>query len=249
MQKNISKNPHEGHRLKMKNRFLKEGMDHFEEHNVLELILYFAIPRKDTNEIAHALLNRFGSLSKVMEADMEALCSVEGIGEHAAMLLKTYPAVAKRYYRSRFRSGKKLLSYQDMGQDLVLHFAGQDNEQVLAVFYDNSMCFVGRSVIHTGNVNSVSFSLRTLCDAAVQHKASYAVLAHNHPGGRPIASSEDLDTTARIARFLGEMNVTLVDHFIVAEGHYSSTSRDNYYRFYQTYVLKDLPLRESEFEK
>jgi len=184
-----------------------------------------------------------------MEADVKSLCEVEGIGEHAAVLIKTYPAVAKRYYRSRFRTGKKLLSYQDMGQDLVLHFAGQDNEQVLALFYDNSLCFVGRSVIHTGNVNSVSFTLRSLCDAAVQHKASFAILAHNHPGGRPIASSEDLDTTARVTRFLEDMNVSLVDHFIVAEGLYSSTSRDRYYHYYKTYVLKDPPMPESEFEE
>ena len=121
---NSAKNPHEGHRSKLKKRFLTQGLTGFEDHNILELILFFAIPRRDTNVIAHELLNKFGSFSRVFEASVEELCSVDGIGEHAAHLIKTYPAVAKRYYQDRFKEEKKLPMYHQMGQDLVLQFAG-----------------------------------------------------------------------------------------------------------------------------
>ena len=223
------KNPHEGHRLKLKKRFLTQGLEGFEDHNILELILFFAIPRRDTNEIAHELLNRFGSFSRVFEAPVEELCKVEGIGEHAAHLIKTYPAVAKRYYQDRFRSEKSLPDYHKLGQDLVLRFAGVDNEQVFAIFYDNSLGFRGQELLHEGDINSVSFSFRKLCDAAMKHQASYLILAHNHPHGLPIASSEDLSTTTRVKDFLSQMNVILIDHFIIGEGHFSSVQKEIFY--------------------
>lgn len=232
MGKSEVKNAHAGHREKLKRRFYNEGLDHFEDHNILELILFFAIPRKDTNDIAHALIDRFGSFSRVLEADVKSLCEVPGIGEHAAHLIKTYPAVAKRYYMDRFGKGKHLPEYQQMGQELVLHFAGHSYEEAYALFYDNSLSLCGSEVIHEGDINSVGFSLRKLCDAVVLNKASYVVFAHNHPHGLPIASSEDLDTTAALKSFLLQMNVVLLDHFIVAEKRYSSTQRETYQFFY-----------------
>ncbi len=243
------KNPHAGHREKLKRRFMREGLDHFEDHNILELILFFAIPRKDTNEIAHALLDRFGTFSRVLEADIRELCQVEGVGEHAAHLIKTYPAVAKRYFKDRFRPGKRLCDYASMGQDLVYHFAGLEKEQVYAIFYDNSLCFCGAEVIHEGDLNSVGFSFRKLCDAAVHHKASYLVLAHNHPRGLPIASSDDLNTTNMLKNFLLQMNVILIDHFVVGESHFASVMQDSYDYIFQ-HILEDfkkLPLDSEEF--
>ncbi len=228
MTKEKKENPHSGHRLKLKRRFHREGLDHFEDHNILELILFFAIPRKDTNELAHALIDRFGSLSKVFDATLDELCQVEGIGENAASLILSYPAVAKRYYKDRFRPEKKLPEYTQMGQDLVLHFAGLDVEQAYAVFYDNSLSYCGSEVIHEGDLNSVAFSFRKLCDAAVHHKAAYLVFAHNHPHGLPIASSEDLNTTNKLKNFLLQMNVVLIDHFVIGENHFSSVEKESF---------------------
>jgi len=239
MSKMNVKNAHEGHREKLKRRFYHEGLENFEDHNVLELILFFAIPRKDTNDIAHALLDRFGSFSRVLEADVKELCEVDGIGEHAAHLIKTYPAVAKRYYKDRFGKGKRLPEYQQMGQELVLHFAGLGHEEAYALFYDNSLTFCGSATIHKGDINSVGFSLRKICDAVVFHKASYVLFAHNHPHGLPIASSEDLDTTASLKNFLLQMNVVLLDHFIIAEKRYSSTQRETYQYVYDS-VFKNI---------
>lgn len=230
---NVKKNPHEGHRSKLKNRFVKQGLSGFEDHNILELILFFAIPRRDTNVIAHELLTKFGSFSRVFEASVEELCKVDGIGEHAAHLIKTYPEVAKRYYQDRFKEEKLLPMYHQMGQDLVLQFAGINHEQVLVLLYDNSLGFRGQVVLHEGDINSVTFSLRKVCDVVLQHNASYVILAHNHPHGLPIASSDDLNTTSRVQNFLSQMNVTLIDHFVIGEGRFSSVQKEIYYSIAQ----------------
>ncbi len=226
---NTKKNPHEGHRSKLKKRFLNQGLEGFEDHNILELVLFFAIPRRDTNEIAHELLSKFGSFSRVFEASVEELCSVDGIGEHAAHLIKTYPAVAKRYYQDRFKEEKKLPMYHQLGQDLVLQFAGVNHEQVMVLFYDNSLGFQGKAILHEGDINSVTFSLRKVCDAALQHNAAYMIIAHNHPHGVPIASADDLNTTNRVKDFMSQMNVILIDHFIIGEGRFSSVQKEMYY--------------------
>ena len=236
--------PHEGHRAKLKKRFLAEGLDHFEDHNILELILFFALPRRDTNEIAHALLSHFGSLSRVFEADTKELAEVSGIGPHAAVLIKTYPAVAKRYYMDRFRKRRKLLRYQKTGEELVLQFAGLEGEQVFAQFYDSALNFIEGRVMHTGDVNSVGFSFRKLCNAALSTNASYVILAHNHPHGLPIASAEDLSTTSAIKKFLLTMNVILIDHFIIAENRYCSLERETYEFIFNEMVMKMKPIPE-----
>lgn len=245
------KNPHAGHRAKLKKRFLSQGFDGFEDHNILELLLFFAIPRKDTNEIAHALIDRFGSFSRVFEASVEELCKVEGVGEHAAQLIKTYPAVAKRYYKDRFKSGKRLPEYRQMGQELVLQFAGAENEQVYALFYDNALNLCGSQILHEGSINSVTFSFRKVCDAALGYKASYMVLAHNHPRGVPIASSEDLNTTKKLHEFLLQLGITLIDHFVIGENHFSSIQSEIYYCVYQdrVKVISGLSQKADEFNE
>jgi len=240
-------NPHAGHRAKLKKRFERDGLEGFEDHNILEMLLFFAIPRRDTNVMAHALLKQFGSFSRVFEASVEELCQVEGIGENAAILLKTYPAVARRYYSDRFRPGKHLPEYEQMGQDLVFRFAGLQNERAFALFFDNSLCFCGEELLHEGNINSVGFSIRKLCDAAVRFNASYMVLAHNHPRGLPIASSEDLSTTSELRKFLLQMNVVLIDHFIIGENRFTSIQKQEYKRLRKGFLEKAEVLPEEPF--
>ena len=246
MEKEKPSCPHTGHRLKLKKRFLLEGLDHFEDHNILELILFFALPRCDTNEIAHALLSRFGTLSRVFEADVKELAEVSGIGPHAAVLLKTYPAVAKRYYMDRFRPRKKLATYQMTGREMVLQFAGLEHEQVYVQFYDNALNYIDGRVMHNGDINSVAFSFRKLCNAALSTNASYVILAHNHPHGLPIASAEDMSTTSAIKRFLLTMNVILIDHFIVAEDHFCSLERETYQFIYNEFKQNAKPLPDDQ---
>ena len=206
---------HDGHRAKLKKRFSESGFRQFEDHNVLEFLLFFAIPRRDTNEIAHRLIDRFGSLNAVLEAKPEELTKVDGVGEHAALLLTSYLEVARRYGDGTARALKPLPPYKEMGRMLIDHFAGLDHEQVYAIFYDLSFQRCGDCILHEGDLNTAGFSFRHLGETIIRHKGSYMILAHNHPGGLPIASPDDLNTTDELQRFASDLGVILMDHFII----------------------------------
>lgn len=216
------KNPHENHRARLKARFHGQGLDHFEDHNVLELLLFFAVPRADTNPLAHRLMERYGTLSRVFDAPAEDLMQVEGIGEHAATLIKLIPSLARRYCESRFQQGGEIPTHESVGTYLVAHFLGKNTESVFAMFYTSSMELVEAVELFSGSLQSAAFSVREVAEHAILKKAAYVILAHNHPGGIPIASAADLDVTRTVRTFLAQMQVTLLDHFIVAEGKYSS---------------------------
>lgn len=210
-------NPHKGHRERLRNRFLSEGLRSFEPHNALELLLFYAIPQKDTNPLAHRLIRRFGGLSGVFAAPAEELMKVEGVGECAAALIKLIPELNRSIEKdkSASRPGSRF-DYRQTGEYLNRLFADKDREEVRAVFYDQMLNCLGDTVLHTGNINSASFSLRKLSDAIGAYGASYLVLAHNHPGGVPIPSGEDLDTTREVKKFLAPLRVTLLEHYVVA---------------------------------
>ena len=115
-------NLHEGHRQRLKERFLREGLDHFEPHTVLELLLFYAVPQRDTNELAHRLIARFGSLDAVFDAAFDELCAVEGIGRNTATLLKLVPDLTRRYLDSADHEQVLLTSVQAIGDFCVQNF-------------------------------------------------------------------------------------------------------------------------------
>lgn len=223
-------NLHASHRNRLKGRFLSQGLDHFEEHNVLELLLFYAIPQADTNPLAHRLLSRYGSLAAVFDAPLEDLMTVEGVGKHTATLIKLVPSLARRYCESRFASEEGLLTHEEIGQRLVAHFLGRTSESVYAMFFTSSLKLVESAELFSGTLHSAAFSVREVASRAILNRASYVILAHNHPGGVPIASASDLDVTHSLRAFLGQMEVVLLDHFIVAEGRYTSLSRESFER-------------------
>ena len=221
-------NLHAGHRAKLKNKFREFGLEPFEDHNVLEMILFYAIPRRDTNEIAHRLVDRFGSLSGVLEASVNDLIEVPGVGENAALLIHSYLAVARRYGDSAARKVDLLPPHRKMKQIMIDHFAGLDHEQAYAIFYDLSLNRCGDCVLHDGDINTVGFSVRKLSEIILKFNASYMVLGHNHPGGVPIASQDDLRTTDDLSVFTAQLGTILLDHFIVAGNQCSSVMKDTY---------------------
>lgn len=217
----MGNNVHEGHRLRLKERFLREGLDGFEKHNILELLLFYTIPRKDTNEIAHALLKRFGSIRGVFEAGMEDLCSVNGIGEHTASLIKLVPAVwavaasdpdSKECYNSLNKIGKLL----------VKRYAGITVETVLLVLLDANYHIIDIVKLGEGSVNQVKMEMRKLVGHVVKTNASKVVLAHNHPGGTIIPSSDDIVVTEDVANTMRAINVDFLDHLLVAGDQYDA---------------------------
>ena len=213
---------HNGHRQRLKDRFLKEGLDNFEQIQVLELLLFYCIPRQDTNPIAHALLNHFGSLSQVLEADVEELKKVPGIKDHAATLLALVTQLCRYYQVSSAQQNQVLTTLEDCGRYLVPRFFGRTKETVFLLCLDAKCKVLCCKEIGEGSVNSASISVRKVVETALAANATTVVLAHNHPSGIAVPSNEDIQTTQRIAAALYAVEIHLADHIVVAEGDYVS---------------------------
>ena len=219
---------HKEHRQRMRERFLAEGLDHFTEYQVLELMLFYVIPRRDTNPIAHALIDRFGSLSQVLEAPVEELEKVDGIGPNAALLLNLITAVARYYAVNRTEKQKILRTIEDCGDYLKSFFVGRRSEMVYLLCLDAKCKVLGCREVGEGSVNSANVPLRRVVEIALGLNASSVVLAHNHPSGLALPSGEDIATTQRVAAALSAVDVHLVDHIIVADDDFVSLVQTGY---------------------
>ena len=207
---------HKDHRQHTKDRFLSEGLDSFEPHNVLELLLFYSIPQKDTNETAHMLINRFGSLSAVFDAPYDDLLTVPGISEHSATLIKLIPAISRRYAMEKNSKVTKLSSIEDIGKYLVARYLGVTEETVLLLLLDNKFGLIDCVKVHEGSVNSSAITMRKLIETALFKRASMVVLAHNHPSGVALPSSDDLFTTQQVKRAFDLVEIGMLAHIIVA---------------------------------
>lgn len=227
---------HDGHRQRLKSRFLKEGLDNFEEVNALELLLFYCIPRKDTNELAHALISHFGSFHQVLDATPEDLMAVPGIGENAATFLPLI-AAACRYYRINQANRVSVLdTIEKYGHYLVNFFHGKRNEVVVVLCLDAKGKKLVCREMGEGSVNAASVSARRVVEIALSVNASAVVLAHNHPSGIAVPSQDDMETTEHIAKSLDAVGITFVDHIVVADDDFVSISQSRVYRNMGTYT-------------
>ena len=213
---------HKGHRDRLKQRFLEEGLDNFTDIQVLELLLFYAIPVKDTNPIAHALLDHFGSLAQVLEADVEELKKVPGIKDHAATLLALVTHLCRYYQVSSAQQTQILTTLEACGRYLVPRFFGRTKETVFLLCLDAKCKVLCCKELGEGSVNTASISVRKVVETALAANATTVVLAHNHPSGIAVPSNEDVQTTQRIAAALAAVEIHLADHIVVAEGDYVS---------------------------
>ena len=227
---------HSGHRQRVKERFLQEGLDYFSDIQVLELLLFYAIPRQDTNPIAHALLDRFGSLPQVLEAPVEELEKVSGIGSNAALLLSLAPAVGRYYMVRRSQNMTILDTIQACGDYLKAVFIGRRTEMVYILCLDAKCKVLCCRKVAEGSVNSANVPIRRIVEIALSATASSVVLAHNHPSGIAVPSEEDVATTQRVAAALSTVEITLADHIIVADDDYVSLVQTGY-RFQDCVVI------------
>ena len=207
---------HEGHRQRMKQRFLKSDLDSFDDLAILEFLLYFAIPRKDTNPIAHHLLDHYGSLAAVLEAPVEELRSVEGVTENAAILLTLVPAVARQHMIRRAHFGEPLTTTTKCGEYLVPRFFGERDEVVWLLCLDAKMVPIDCRLLFRGSVNAANISIRKVVEVALACNATFVILAHNHTSGLALPSREDVVTTERLRTALDAVGILLCDHIIVA---------------------------------
>ena len=213
---------HKGHRERLKQRFLEEGLDGFTDIQVLELLLFYVIPRRDTNPVAHALLDRFGSLTQVLEAPVEELKKVEGIGQETAVFLNLIPSAGRYYLVDKTMQSRVLKTIDQCGAYLLPFFFGRKVETVFLLCLDAKCKVLCCKEVGEGSVNSAGISVRKIVETALGANATAVVLAHNHPSGIAVPSHEDIQTTHRIAAALRAVDVHLVDHIVVADDDYVS---------------------------
>ncbi len=221
---------HDGHRQRLKERFRAEGLDNFDELQVLELLLFYCIPRQDTNPIAHRLLQHFGNLSQVLEAPIGELEKIQGMGPNAAAFLHLVRDAGRYYQVNRSRQEKILTTTEKCGDFLESFFVGRRNETVFLLCLDAKCKVLCCKEIGEGSVNSAGVPIRRIVETALGVNATTVILAHNHPSGIAVPSSEDVQTTYRVAAALDTVDITLADHIIVADQDYVSLLQSGYYR-------------------
>lgn len=210
-------NLHKGRRQRNRKKFLKSGFTGFADHEKLEFLLYYAIPLRDTNPIAHRLLNKFKTISGVFDASVEQLIQINGIAENSAVLLKLIPEMLKEYTLS-----KNILQPMDSTETVCnffkTHFAGDSNEVIKAAFVDDKLRLIACENIAEGTPGSVYLDIRKLIKFTYMNNSENIIIAHNHPNGDTTPSDEDIRMTAEIYKTLKPVGINLIDHIIVAKG-------------------------------
>ena len=224
-----SDHPHGGHRERVRARYRKSGLDCFHDHEVLEMLLYYCYPRGDTNPRAHKMLAEFGSLHNLFDADVEALMDRLGCSENIAVLLNLMPAIANRYFRSKWDSKTIIHNAQAAGEYVINLFLGLSVEHFYVLSLDAQRRIINTSLISKGTVNEAAVYPREVAKVAIQDKAVSVILAHNHPGGSLRPSKADLDVTRQIVDGLGFIGLDVLDHLIVAgDTYYSFAARGQF---------------------
>jgi len=218
-------NTHQGHRSRLKQRFLSEGLDGFEPHNALELLMFFSQPYRDMNETAHRLIDKFGSFSGVLDAAYEDLTEVDGVGPHTALLIKLIPELCRYYLTDKSGQAEFVTSAEQAGRYFLPRFKGYTNETVLMLSLDDKGECLICSKLFEGGINSAQVDIRRVVETALRTKASRVILAHNHTNGLALPSREDEETTRKIAEVLHAVGVDLADHIIVAGEQFVSMAQ------------------------
>lgn len=206
---------HSGHRDRVKREFLSGGLSHFSEVRALELLLFYSRRQGDVNGLAHLLLETFGSLAGVLDADPEQLTRVPGVGENTAVLLKLVTAMAKKYLVSRSAAETILEDSRSIHRLFAPYFFGAKNEMVYLACLDNKLKVLGVRKLSEGIPNSTDITARQMAEGVIALNATVVILAHNHISGVATPSQADLDATAYLKNFLANMRVTLYDHVIL----------------------------------
>lgn len=212
----------DGHRKRLRERLAQSGFDGFHDHEVLELLLSYVIPRRDVKPVAKTLLATFKSLSAVFDAPVESLREVPGVGPQASILINSIPQLFERYQNDRWKQRQILSSTQQAVERLHAELGMELNEVfcVLALSSQNALLAIER--LPEGSVNRTAVFPRLVIEAVLKHRATAAILAHNHPGGGPSPSAADRQLTRKLKRILNDLDITVHDHIIIAGPNYYS---------------------------
>jgi DNA repair protein RadC len=215
---------HAGHRMRVRQKFMDHGLDVFSDHEVLELLLFFALPRGDVNVYAHELINQFETLHGVFAATYTALKSVSGVGENAAFLIRLVSQLERRIRISgdKHRGKQRIRSSDDAGNILVSYFADAIEEQFYIMTLTASGEVIHIRLLQTGSASGINLDFRKLISFALNDGAVAIIAAHNHLSGVALPSRADIATTAKLAELLALIDVKLADHLIVSDNDWVS---------------------------
>ena len=211
---------HDGHRQRKRQQFLSHGPESMADHELLELALFYAIPRRDTNETAHRLLDQFGSLDRVLSAPEQELEKVEGVGQGAAVLLRLMGSIGDRARRPG-REEKIVASVDQAGAYFLRLLDGQRTEQLYQLCVDAKGKVLSCRMLSQGQ-SDMTVHVRQVVENALYAGASTIILAHNHPSGVALPSPADMEATTQVRDALKRLDIRLIDHIIVADGDYVS---------------------------
>lgn len=213
----------EGHRKRLRERFQRSGLTGFHDHEVLELLLTFVLPRKDVKPIAKTLLAEFGNLAAVFDTPASVLTRVGGIGENAAVLLNLVPRLLDSYQSSRWKRQEILNSTDSAVAYLAARLGTERNEVFYVLALDSQNRIIADEPVQRGSINRTAVFPRLVVECCLKHGATAVILAHNHPGGGPQPSAADRQLTIRLKKLLGDLDIVVHDHIIIAgpDQHYS----------------------------
>lgn len=228
----MEKGVHDGHRQRLKEEFLAKGFDeNTPPHKIMEMLLFYSIPRKDTNEIAHNLINRFGgTVSGVLDASVEELVKVDGVSHHTAALIKLMVPIVRCYLTEKNEKKNVYSNLDEVCDFLVQKYISYTKEMFSVISFSGSGRKLGFDILGEGNVSEVNVSIREVVETAINRKAVSVIIAHNHPDGVAIPSQGDIAVTRKIQSALSHINIKLLDHIIIGGDDYVSLCQSRLYR-------------------
>ena len=226
----MATNLHDGHRDRLRTEFLnlKENQT-MHDHKLLEMLLFYAIPRKDTNPIAHELLIAFGSFAGVLDAAPEDLIKIKGMTRNAATLIKSILTLSRAYIESKSDMSHRFKTFEEIGKYFISKYLGIKHETVSILCLNGKGEYRGFKFISNGDLDSTGISIRTVLEQVIKTSATAVVIAHNHPSGIALPSAQDIEVTKMVRDALSTIPISLVDHIIIADNDYISMAQSSKY--------------------
>ncbi|MBQ1507575.1 MAG: hypothetical protein IIZ36_04045 [Ruminococcus sp.] len=209
-------NEHDGHRERVRKKFLLNGLDVFEPHEALEMYLFYAVPRKDTNALAHKMLDRYLTIGQVCDSPVDELQNDFGLSESAAVLLKLLPEMARLYTESKLMNSAEI-EPDEIGDIFKAKFIGRTKEAVALILGNARGKMIFSDIITKGSIGSTDVPIRKIADLSLRHNAKVAFIAHNHPSGSLLPSRADIKVTRTVYDTLESLGIRLIDHYIVTD--------------------------------
>ncbi|MBR5437684.1 MAG: hypothetical protein IKV21_02075 [Clostridia bacterium] len=241
--KKLPDHAHNFHRKHMRERFYEAGFKGMADHNVLEMLLYFGIPRRDTNDLAHELISTFGSFADVLDANRHDLMKVKGMTETAACLIKMVVPFYSRYVENLNQRAPSPTDPEEIADYLrPKYHEGSCRERVFVLCYDSSGHMITCRLLNEGDINSSVFDIREFGRIVLETNCSSVILSHNHPHSISLPSKDDMRVTRAVVELLDMLKVTLKDHIIVSDNDFTSMAnhRQSLPLFYGIDCLEDV---------